>query len=409
MDRPFSLLVKPACADCNLRCEYCFYLEKCHLYPNEKRHRMSGEVLDQLIRTYMATDQPVYSIGWQGGEPTLMGVEFFRQVTALQQKYGRAGVSVANGLQTNATLIDDALAEHFARYNFLLGCSLDGPAALHDRYRHTIAGAPSHADVLRGIETLKRWRVEFNILVLVSQANVHHAREVYRYLVDQGFLFHQYIPCVEFDGAGARLPFAITGDEWGEFLCGIFAEWYPADIRRVSIRHVDSILNKLVDGQLTVCTMGTNCTQYLVVEYNGDIYPCDFFVQPDLRLGNIMQTAWTEALDSPLYHRFGAQKSDWHAQCAQCPFLDLCAGECLKHRMYAGNPARNLSWLCAGWRQFFQHTKPRLLEMAQTIRDERAEQERIAAGLRVQPYAGQERNAPCPCGSGKKYKKCCGR
>jgi uncharacterized protein len=408
---PFTLLVKPASADCNLHCEYCFYLKKHHLYPETKRHRMSDEVLKQLIKSYMATPQPMYSIGWQGGEPTLMGVEFFTTVVEYQQQYGHRGAVVGNGLQTNATLITDEMARLFGEYHFLLGCSLDGPAEIHNRYRRNIDGKPSHADVLRGLETLKRHNVEFNILVLVSQANVDKAREIYRYLVELGYFYHQYIPCVEFTEQGELLPFAITGKEWGEFLCELFDEWYPKDTTAVSIRHFDSILVKLVDGVSNVCVMGDNCCQYLVVEHNGDIYPCDFFVEPSLKIGNIMDTSWEEALNSPIYHQFGAMKAQWNEVCNTCDFLELCGGDCLKHRIYAGNPPQTLGWLCVGWNRFLRYTRKRFEKLADRVRRQRLrEQQRYRPpGPQPKPQAASVgRNAPCPCGSGKKYKKCCG-
>jgi len=372
--RPFSLLIKPASADCNLRCDYCFYLEKCRLYPQSSRHRMSEEVLSRLVRSYLDTEQPVHTFAWQGGEPTLMGLEFFRRVTDLQAEHGRAGTAVANGLQTNATLIDDALAEHLAQYRFLVGCSLDGPARMHNRYRRALSGKPSHADVLRGIRTLQRHQVEFNILVLVSRANVRHAREVYRYLTDQGFLFHQYIPCVEFNEQGEPEPISITGDEWGAFLCAIFKEWYPDDIYTVSVRNFDALLNRLVDGTVVVCTMGDNCCQYFVVEHNGDIYPCDFFVDEDLKLGNIMNASWEDLLACRTYCDFGARKRKWHAACSTCDCLDLCSGDCLKHRMYAGNPPQNRSRLCSGIKQFIGHTRTHFEALAQQVRRERSAQ-----------------------------------
>ena len=182
--RPFSLLVKPASADCDLRCAYCFYLDRCRLYPDARVHRMSEATLDRMVASYMATDQPTYAFGWQGGEPTLMGLDFFRKVTDLQQRHGRRGAVVANGLQTNATLIDDDLARHLAEYRFLVGASLDGPAELHDHYRRTGGGRGSHADVMRGIACLSRQRVEFNILTLVNDVNCRQPALVYRYLVD---------------------------------------------------------------------------------------------------------------------------------------------------------------------------------------------------------------------------------
>ncbi len=369
--RPFMLLIKPASADCNLRCDYCFYLEKCHLFSETKRHRMTDAILQRLIRGYLLTDQPVYSFAWQGGEPTLMGLDFFRRVTELQMRHGRDGSSVSNGLQTNATLIDDEMAVHFAQYSFLLGCSLDGPGEIHDKYRRSINDKPSHADVMRGIEALQRNNADFNILVLVSQSNVRRARTVYRYLTDLGFLHHQYIPCVEFDEQGKRQPFAITGREWGEFLCELFDIWSPSDTRVVSIRNFDTIMSKLVNQEATVCTMGCDCRQYFVIEHNGDIYPCDFFVQSDLKLGNVLDTSWEKAQASPVYRDFGVMKSQWNRACEICPHLDLCQGDCIKHRNYMGNEPTNISWLCEGLKTFFQHTRPRFDELAEIIRQER--------------------------------------
>lgn len=364
----FSLLIKPASADCNLHCEYCFYLSKSQLYPETTRHRMSYKLLERLISSYMATEQSCYSFGWQGGEPTLMGIDFFKAVVEMQKKYGRAGCYVANGVQTNATLINHELAKHFASYNFLVGCSLDGTAELHDKYRRSVNKSPSHQRALRGIQILKRHNVEFNILVLVSKANIKHARLVYNYLLDQGFMYHQYIPCVEFDSSGQPSPFTISGNEWGDFLCELFDEWKKTQNNMVSVRLFDSILVKMVNGVSNICTMSNNCCQYFVVEYNGDIYPCDFHVQPDLKIGNINKMSWQDATASPVYITFGARKSDMNDLCKKCPYLVYCAGDCLKHRMYAGNPPSNLSWLCSGWKKFYTYAIPALEQMANKIR-----------------------------------------
>ena len=407
--RPFSLLVKPASADCNLNCEYCFYLEKCSLFPESRRHRMSDAVLERMVRTYLATAQPVYSFGWQGGEPTLMGQAFFERVVALQQQHGRAGASVSNGLQTNGTLLDPAFTDFLARYRFLVGCSLDGPPAIHDRYRHSRGGRGSHAAVMRGIRNMRASGVEFNILVLVSQANVRRAREVYRYLVDQDFLYHQYIPCVEFNPAGDRMPFAISGPEWGEFLCELFDAWAADDTRRVSIRHFDSVLSKIVDAQDTVCCMSENCCQYFVVEHNGNVYPCDFFVEPHLKLGNVMTDEWESLQRSPVYAEFGRRKCRWHPDCGDCEYLQLCNGDCIKHRNPAFHGPENLSVLCGGWKQFYAHTMDRFAALGQSIRDERRRAAQTFELAGVSAGSGPVgRNDPCPCGSGRKYKRCCG-
>ena len=367
--RPFSLLIKPASADCNLNCRYCFYLEKKDIYPGHNLHRMPDAVLEKMISSYMKTPQPQYSFGWQGGEPTLMGVEFFRKIIDLQQKHGGTGTVVGNGLQTNAVLIDDEMAAHFAKYNFLLGVSLDGPPEIHDFYRKNHAGAGSHASVMKAIGILKKHNVEFNILVLVSKSNVGRAKEIYSYLLENGFLFHQYIPCVEFDRNGKPLEWSITGREWGEFLCGIFDCWEKSDTRKVSIRLFDSILWYLVHGQRNICHIGRNCCQYFVVEYNGDVYPCDFFVQTDLKLGNVTENSWEEMQDSVKYKEFGALKSKWNSICEKCDCFEICAGDCLKHRLpQSQNNPRTISWLCEGWKIFYSHSLKKFRKLAGQIK-----------------------------------------
>lgn len=370
--RPFSLLVKPASADCNLRCRYCFYLDHCDFYPDSRHHRMSEETLEQMVRTYMKTPQPQYSFGWQGGEPTLMGLDFFRKAVEFQQRHGSSGASVGNGLQTNGTLITDEMARFFAHYHFLAGVSLDGPEDIHDKYRLTIDDRGSHADVLRGLERLRTHGVEFNILTLVSESNVKQARRVYEYLCDRDFLFHQYIPCVEPAPEGGVLPFSISGEQWGEFMCTIFDLWYDGDTRRVSVRLFDSILALLLDGIRNVCHFGANCCQYFVVEHNGDIYPCDFFVETPLYLGNIHQTSWADLQRSPAYRQFGALKRKWHPDCAECEFGWICRGDCLKNRLWtSGADPRGMSHLCQGWKMFFAHTLSRFKQLAKEVMDER--------------------------------------
>ena len=291
----FSLLVKPASADCNLRCSYCFYLPKRELYPETATHRMSEEVLERVIASFLATEQRQYSFGWQGGEPTLMGLDFFRAVTRLQSAHGRKGAVVSNGLQTNATLLDDSLARHLARYRFLVGVSLDGPPELHDAYRRLPSAASTHERVLAGVDALRRAGVEHNVLTLVSSRNAAHGREVYRYLTAKGFLFHQYIPCVELDGERRPAEYTVSPQEWGAFLCDVFDEWRGSDVRKVSVRLFDSILERLIDGTANVCSLADDCRQYLLVEHNGDVYPCDFFVEPGTKLGNIMDSEWSDS------------------------------------------------------------------------------------------------------------------
>ncbi len=401
-NRPFSLLVKPAAADCNLRCSYCFYLEKAGLYPSSPVHRMSDEVLEKLISSYMATRQKVYAFGWQGGEPMMMGLDFFRKVTALQEKHGPPGAVVSNGLQTNGTLLTDEAAEFFTRYRFLLGVSLDGPEDLHGVYRVDGAGESSFRRVLRGIAALRRRGTEFNILTLVSSANVGKSREVYEFLRSQGFYHHQYIPCVEWDGAGRDLPWSISGEDWGRFLLGIFQAWHPRDTATVSVRLFDSILHFLVHGSHNVCFMGGSCASYFMVEHNGDVYPCDFFARPDLLLGNVTTHSFRQLDASPVYRRFGAAKSRWSGVCGDCEFLPFCSGDCVKNRPGMDRDPRTLSPLCAGWKLFYRETLPVFRSLAEELLRLRGPDE-----PRLHPRAGRTREA-CFCGSGRLYGNCHG-
>ncbi len=405
MTQPFSLLVKPASADCNLKCDYCFYYDRCRLYPDDNRHRMSEATLERMIRTYLATEQGCYSFGWQGGEPTLMGVAFFRRVTELQKQYGRPGAIIANGLQTNATLITDDLAEHFAQYQYLLGVSLDGPEEIHDFYRRRTNGAGSFSDVISGIETLNRHQVEFNILVLVNDRNVTRATEIYRFLCDRGFTWQQYIPCVEFSAAGEAMPFTITGRQWGDFLCELFDCWRRDGVGRVSIRLFDAIINILSGRPAGLCQLMQNCCQYFVVEHNGDIYPCDFFVSREHKLGNIHHDEWQSLQESEAYRQFGEAKCTGIDRCMDCSYLKYCWGDCQKHRPSSvSGSEQSLSWLCAGRQQFYQHCLPHFERIVDDLNRRQA-----GAMVAVPPATRRKigRNEPCPCGSGRKYKKCC--
>jgi uncharacterized protein len=328
---------------------------------------MTAKVLKRLVSSYMRTPQTQYNFTWQGGEPTLMGLDFFKKAVKLQQEHGTPGTSVSNGIQTNALLIDNEFAEFLARYNFLVGVSLDGPAYIHDRYRKNKNRTGTYQNVMKGIDGLVRNGVEFNILTLVSQANVKKGQEVYRFLCEKGFFYHQYVECVEFDKKGQPLPYTITGEEWGNFLCEVFDEWIKADIFRVSIRLFDAVLANIVENRYTICSMGPKCGQYFVVEFNGDIYPCDFFVREDLKIGNINKNSWRDLLESPVFTNFAAQKSKWNRQCENCKYHSFCFGDCLKNRNQIPKNPGQLSWLCKGWKIFYEHALPGFYAIAEKI------------------------------------------
>ncbi|KKK53506.1 hypothetical protein LCGC14_3094110, partial [marine sediment metagenome] len=302
----------------------------------------------------------------------------------------------------NGTLITNEMAEFFAEYKFLLGISLDGPEYLHDFYRKTIGLQPTHSQVLRGINYLKEHNVEFNILTLINNNTVKKASEIYQYLKSQGFFYHQYIPCVEFDERGKLKPFSITGADWGDFLCDLFDEWIKEDINKISIRLFDSILNYLVSGTYSVCFMGNNCCQYFVVEYDGNVYPCDFFVRKDLLLGNVRTHSWNDFINSATYHTFGNQKVRFNIRCTNCPFINLCHGDCQKHRFNLSSSLKSISILCIGWKKFYVNNLPRFKVLADKIRNNIELNSTFQ--IRVKKIG---RNSLCPCKSGKKYKDCC--
>ncbi len=334
---------------------------------------MAENVLERLIRSYLDSAQPVYSFVWQGGEPLLMGHPFFERVTDLQMAYARRGAEVSNAVQTNGMLLDDRLARHFRACRFLTGVSLDGPKRLHDAARLDAAGHGSHEAVVKGVECLRRNHAEFNILTLVSKHNVATPVEIYDYLTHEiGANFLQFIECVELDGEGRVAPYCIEPREWGAFLCEVFDRWYEKkDTRKISVRLFDTIIAKLVTGVDICCTAGSDCRQYFVVEYNGDVYPCDFHVLPELRLGNVLTHTWDELADSAMFKEFGARKRETHSACGSCPYFRFCAGDCPKNRVgHTGVSANKLSYLCEGWRIFYGHTLTRFEKLAATVRSE---------------------------------------
>lgn len=363
--QPFSLLIKPAGADCNLRCDYCFYLDKGRLYPGSDKRRMSEDTLEALLRSYLETPQPVYSMVWQGGEPALMGPDFFRRVTDLQKHLAPRGARIANSIQTNGTLVDDGLATHLGRYRFLAGVSIDGPADLHDSYRKTASGRPSHARAVRGMRTLRKHGVPVNALTLVSSTNAGSPLEVYRHLLDLGFRHLQFIPCVENDEFGRPLPFSISGEEWGDFLTAVFNEWYVRGHFGVSVRNFESVLASLAGTPAGECRLCERCDQYLVVEHNGDVFPCDFFVGEEYRLGNVHDTSLADMRMSDQYKTFAESKKNTSSACVSCEYISLCMGDCPKFR--AGTERNGLSSLCSGWRGFFQNTKDRFDSLSKIV------------------------------------------
>lgn len=370
-DPRFSLLIKPVSADCNLRCGYCFYWEKRSLYPQQAgtKPRMNGRVLDKMIKSFLALPMPEHLFGWQGGEPLLAGLDFFRQAVALQRRHGRPGARIGNSLQTNGLLLDREWCAFLREHRFLVGLSLDGPEKVHNLHRTDRKGRGAFSDAMRAMELLTAEGVEFNVLTVISGANVHAAGEVYAFLKGLGLRYHQYIPAVVSAEKAARPSgFEISGDSYGRFLLDLFEAWHPADVKSVSIRLFDSIVNRLVRGRAGQCTMEPSCGGYLVVEHNGDLYPCDFFVEKEWLLGNIRKQGWAEIRAGEKYRRFAAMKATLPAGCGGCPFLEFCFGDCTRHRSFDGRDFTRKSTLCEGIRMFLEETLPAFKALAEDVR-----------------------------------------
>ena len=289
-----SLLIKPASAVCNLDCEYCFYLDReADPYSALPGRRMTLETLARLVDTYLFYSYPSSVFAFQGGEPTLAGLKFFEKLVEFQQEYGRSGQAVSNALQTNAILLDKDWCNLFRQYQWLLGVSLDGPQEINDRFRFNKEKRGTWKRVMESVELLQAEKVEFNVLCVLSQANVEKPRELYKFYQSAGIDNLQFIPLAEFAPDGTPLPYTITPRQYGRFLCEVFELWWP-DRRKMRIRVFDNIAETLAGQKPGNCTMHETCDSYVVVEYNGDVYPCDFFVESGWKLGNVNLDSWGE-------------------------------------------------------------------------------------------------------------------
>jgi uncharacterized protein len=424
----FHLLAKPTGAVCNLDCEYCFFLSKEMLYPGS-RFRMADDLLEayigQLVEAH--AQSPFVTIAWQGGEPTLMGLDFFRRSIELTQAALGPGQRAEHTIQTNGTLIDEEWAAFFAENNFLVGLSIDGPRRLHDAYRVNKGGKGSFDEVIRGLGHLRAAGVEWNALTTINAANAEHGRDVYRFLRDEcGATFVQFIPIIERLAAedegwtswrdrplyvqeGNRVSGrSVTADQYGRFLIDVFEEWVRRDVASVYVQMFDVALANWFGEPPSLCIHSETCGLALALEHNGDLYSCDHFVEPRHRLGNIRETKMLELVASQQQRRFGLDKRDTLPQyCLECDVRFACHGGCPKDRFIAtpgGEPG--LNYLCEGYKAFFHHIGPAMELMCERLRENGAPSDVM------RHYAAEDarrgRNDPCTCGSGRKWKQCHG-
>ncbi len=348
-----SVLVKPASAVCNLDCEYCFYLDRAaDPYEHLAGRTMSLDTLETLVDSYLFYSHPESTFAFQGGEPTLAGLKFFRKLVEFQQAHGRGGQSVGNSLQTNGILLDADWCELFREYKFLVGLSLDGPEDAHDRYRLNKAGHGSWSKAMEAAELMTREKVDFNILCVLSKANVNRAAEIYSFFRGLGIRYLQFIPLAEFGPDGEPLPFTISADEYGRFLCEVFDLWWP-ERRNVRVRFFDNVAEALAGQKPGSCTLHESCDSYVVVEYNGDVYPCDFFVESGWKLGNIETESWSEIARRQRRYLFASKKAEPHAECAACDYRRICRGGCPKLRHAPHGRFEDLDWFCGAYKAIF--------------------------------------------------------
>jgi uncharacterized protein len=348
-----SLLIKPASAVCNLDCEYCFYLDRdADPYKELPARVMTEETLERLVDQFLFYSYPASTFAFQGGEPTLAGLPFFEKLVKFQVQYGRDGQAVSNALQTNGILIDKDWCQLFREYSFLIGISIDGPEEVNDRYRFNKAGHGTWKKVMQGIETMQKERVDFNVLCVLSQANVHHPRETYKFFRSLGVEFMQFIPLAEFDAAGQPLPFAISAEEYGRFMCEVFDLWWP-ERRKARVRFFDNLAEAIAGQKPGSCTMHETCDSYVVVEYNGDVFPCDFFVEKNWKLGNITLDTFPEIARRQRRYSFAVKKTLAHPECQVCEYQAICHGGCPKTRHGPLRRFEDLDYFCQAYKMIF--------------------------------------------------------
>jgi uncharacterized protein len=367
--QPFTLLIKPSGSDCNIDCKYCFYKDRPPQFGSGKQ-RMSDEVLTKLVKDYITLGFPVVGFAWQGGEPTLMGIDFFHKAVELQKKYGSSGQEVSNTLQTNGILLDDNWCKFFHENKFLLGISIDGSKEFHDQYRLDHSGSGTFDRVMRGIENCKKHKVEFSTLVLLNNKNVEHPDTLFNFLIENELTYFQFIPCVETDPATKTIAdFSVTPKQYGDFLCRLFDLWYEYGPDKMNIRDFDSLVTYYVMGKHTICAYSKQCAGFVVIEHNGDAFCCEFFVEPKWRLGNILQTPLSKLAASNIKRSFARDKQNLCNKCLLCSHMDICRGGCMKDRVRLTADTGGQNYFCESYKQFFKHTIPRFIQIAAAIED----------------------------------------
>ena len=366
--REFQVFTKPIGSICNLDCQYCYYLKKEHLYPEGESFRMSDDILEEYIVQHIdASPEPAIRFSWHGGEPTVLGLDYFRKIVALQRKHQSPDRRIANGIQTNGTLLDEDWGRFLASEGFAVGLSLDGPQEMHDRHRVTKDQKPTHEQTMRGYRLLQKHGVYTDILCVVNAHNVQFPLQVYRFFKQINAQNITFLPMVEPQpDSGGVTTISVPAEAWGAFLCTIFDEWREQDIGRVKVQIFEEAARTAFNQEHSLCIFRPTCGDIPVIEHNGDFYSCDHYVDTEHHLGNITKTPLVELLESPAQRAFGRAKLETLPSfCRECEIRPMCNGECPKNRFLRtpdGEPG--LNYLCAGYKRFFTHCQPFVSEVA---------------------------------------------
>jgi uncharacterized protein len=411
--REFQIFAKPAGPICNLDCHYCYYLKKKQLYPEGESFFMPDDILEQYIIQHIdACPESVIRFSWHGGEPTVLGLDYFRKIVSLQKKHKPPNRRIANGIQTNGTLLDDEWCRFLGNEGFAVGLSLDGPQEIHDRYRLTKDGKPTHKKTMSGYELLRKYKVYFDILCVVNSYNVKYPHKVYQFFRKIEAPYISFLPMVEprTDNESGVSALTVPAEAWGIFLCTIFDEWMSRDIGRIKIQIFEEAARTAFGQEHSLCIFRPICGDIPVVEHNGDFFSCDHFVDTEHRLGNILETPLLDLLESQRQKAFGQAKLDTLPRyCRDCEVRAMCNCGCPKNRFIkTPDGEAGLNYLCAGYKRFFNHCRPFVSAVAaQWSRQNLKQQMPMMQTADVRRSHKLGRNDPCPCGSGKKYKNCC--
>jgi len=414
--REFQVFAKPIGSICNLDCQYCYYLKKEYLYPKGEVFRMPDDILEEYIVQHIsASRDPVIRFSWHGGEPTVLGLDYFRRIVALQRKHQHSNQRIANGIQTNGTLLDEDWCRFLKAEDFAVGLSLDGPREIHDRYRVTKDQKPTHEQAMRGYKLLRQHGIYCDILCVVNAHNVQYPIQVYRFFKQIEAQYISFLPLVEPqpDQAFGKKEAGVSqrtvpAEAWGGFLCIIFDEWIDQDIGQVRVQIFEEAASTAFGQEHSLCIFRKTCGDIPVIEHNGDFFSCDHFVDAEHRLGNIQEVPFVELLESPAQRAFGQAKLDTLPRyCQACEVRAMCNGGCPKNRfLHTPDGEAGLNYLCAGYKHFFNYCQPFVTQLAALWHRNNSEnQTPVMQGTDTQTKIG--RNDPCPCGSGLKYKKCC--